>query len=126
MSTVSPEEILNQIRHLPLIDQLRLLEDLAALVRQHVSTSYQPQMNVQPPQVKESPQKRFNPQKLRELRRSRDITQKELATTIKLKQEYISTYERGLKVPGINTLAAISEVFGVPIDYFFEGETYTK
>ena len=38
MSTYTYHEILNQVQRLPPADQLRLLEDLAAIIRQQVTT----------------------------------------------------------------------------------------
>jgi len=42
MSTQTYDEILNQVRYLPLAQQLRLLEELAAIVRREMSAPEEP------------------------------------------------------------------------------------
>ena len=57
----------------------------------------------------------FN-QKLQELRKSRDLTQEELARALFVSRTAISKWESGRGYPGIDSLKAISEYFSVSID----------
>jgi transcriptional regulator with XRE-family HTH domain len=56
-------------------------------------------------------------ERLRELRRSRDVTQNELAQIIGVSGSAVSAYENGKKVPGSDTLMRLAEYFDCSIDY---------
>jgi transcriptional regulator with XRE-family HTH domain len=54
--------------------------------------------------------------KLKQLRKKKKLTQNELAEVLDLDQSSISYYERGKKVPEIQTLEKIASFFNVSID----------
>lgn len=56
-------------------------------------------------------------ERLAQLRRSRGMTQAQLANEIGVKQETISGYERGKERPGIISVVKLSEVFDASTDY---------
>lgn len=55
--------------------------------------------------------------RLRELRTSREMTQKDLAKLINVSKVSISFYESGTRMPSMETLIAISNVFKVDLEY---------
>lgn len=57
-----------------------------------------------------------------ELRTSSGMTQLELAERLHYSDKAVSKWERGESVPEISTLCAISELFGVTLDYLVHGE----
>ncbi|MCK1228263.1 XRE family transcriptional regulator [Streptococcus uberis] len=57
--------------------------------------------------------------KIRELRKSKGLTQKELAEKIGLGDTTIANYEKGFRTPKRNKIFKIAEVLGYPIDDFF-------
>ena len=56
-------------------------------------------------------------ERLRELRRSRSLTQKELGTKIGLSKAVVSKYETGMGYPSFDILIRIAQFFGVSTDY---------
>ena len=63
--------------------------------------------------------------KLRQIRRSKDITQKVLAEQVHVAESYLCQIERETKSPSVNLLEEIAEVLGCSVTDFFtkEGET---
>lgn len=60
---------------------------------------------------------------LKELRRERDWTQKDLANSLGVSRQTIIAIERGKYAPSLPLAFRISRVFGRPLDtIFFEGE----
>lgn len=55
--------------------------------------------------------------KLKELRKSRGISQLKLALDLNMSQNTISRYETGEREPGINELILFADYFDVSIDY---------
>jgi transcriptional regulator with XRE-family HTH domain len=55
--------------------------------------------------------------KLREIRKSRNISQLKLAMDLNMSQNTISRYETGEREPGINELIKIADYFHVSVDY---------
>jgi transcriptional regulator with XRE-family HTH domain len=55
--------------------------------------------------------------RIKELRLSNELTQDELARKIKLSPKMVSFYELGQRMPSRESLIALSEVFGVSMDY---------
>lgn len=53
---------------------------------------------------------------IREIRRQKDITQKQLADAIGVTVGAISKYENGTLVPSLKRLAMIAQVLGVPVE----------
>ena len=58
--------------------------------------------------------------RLRELRRSRGITQLKLAMDLSMNQNNISRYENGKLQADYNTLIKLADYFQVSIDYLLE------
>lgn len=57
-------------------------------------------------------------QKIKILRKTRGLTQQQLADKLKIKRATISNYEIGRRSPHIKELEEIAEVLGVGLDYF--------
>ena len=55
--------------------------------------------------------------RLKELRKSKDLSQADFAKQIGLSKSSINMYERGEREPGINTLEAMADYFNVDMDY---------
>lgn len=55
--------------------------------------------------------------KLKEIRKSKGISQLKLAMDLNMSQNTISRYETGEREPGINELIKIADYFNVSIDY---------
>ncbi len=68
--------------------------------------------------------------RLRQLREKKHINQQKLAMELNITQAAISKYELGLSEPDINMLKAISNYFGVSVDYLIGNSdktaNYTK
>ncbi len=58
--------------------------------------------------------------RLKELRKSRKISQLKMALDLNMNQNTISRYETGEREPGINELIKIANYFHVSIDYLLE------
>ena len=58
--------------------------------------------------------------RLRELRKSRGISQLKLAMDLNTSQNTVSRYETGEREPGIGELIKIADYFEVSIDYLLE------
>ena len=61
-------------------------------------------------------------EKLQALRRQRGYTQEELSRRLYVSRTAVSKWESGRGIPGIDSLKAISQVFGVSIDSLLSGE----
>lgn len=61
--------------------------------------------------------------KLRELRKLKNLTMKELGKILNLAESTISLYENGQREPDNNTLRNIANFFGVTIDYLLNGDS---
>ena len=57
------------------------------------------------------------PEKLKDLRKSRNLKQKEVAEAINLTVNAISNYEQGLREPSLTVLKDICIFFDVSADY---------
>lgn len=55
--------------------------------------------------------------RIRELRKEKKLSMKELGDTIGVAESTISLYERGLREPDFNTLSILADYFHVTIDY---------
>ena len=55
--------------------------------------------------------------RLRELRKSRSLSQQELAKLLKISKSSINMYERGEREPGIDMLELIADFFNVDMDF---------
>lgn len=61
-------------------------------------------------------------EKLQELRRSKNLTQEELAEALYVSRTAISKWESGRGYPSIDSLKAISKFFSVSIDELLSAE----
>lgn len=57
------------------------------------------------------------PERIKELRRSRGMTQQALGMVIGVQQDSIYTYEKGICFPEVRGLIALADYFGVSLDY---------
>lgn len=55
--------------------------------------------------------------KIKELRKSKHISQQKMAMDLNTNQNTISRYETGVREPGISELIRIADYFDVSIDY---------
>ncbi len=58
--------------------------------------------------------------RLREIRKSKGISQLKMAVDLNTNQNTISRYETGEREPGITELIKIADYFNVSIDYLLE------
>jgi transcriptional regulator with XRE-family HTH domain len=58
--------------------------------------------------------------RLRELRKSRNITQLKLALDLNTSQNTISRYETGEREPNLTELVKIADYFNVSVDYLLQ------
>ncbi|MGC8976778.1 MAG: helix-turn-helix domain-containing protein [Candidatus Ratteibacteria bacterium] len=63
-------------------------------------------------------------ERIKKIRKSKKVTQEELAWRIGLSTNFIGLIERGKKRPSLETLRKISNTLEVPISYFFEKVNY--
>ncbi|POR29374.1 transcriptional regulator [Paenibacillus polymyxa] len=59
--------------------------------------------------------------KIRALRKSKQLTIKELADRVGLSSSAIGMYERGMRTPDLETIFILSRFFSVDLEYFFDG-----
>lgn len=62
-------------------------------------------------------------ERLYELRKNSGLTQNELAEKLDVSRQAISRWEMGTAKPEIENLIALSEIFGVSLDYLLKGQT---
>ena len=73
--------------------------------------------------------KAFQPDRLRILRKSKGYSLQVMARLLglrmdrKLSRSAISHWERGVSCPSLESLVALSDLFDVPLDYFFVEQT---
>ena len=63
--------------------------------------------------------------RIRELRTMRQMSQQELADMLDVNKVTVSQYERGVRKPDINILAAMCDIFNVSADYLLGKESVT-
>ena len=56
--------------------------------------------------------------KIKNLRKSRKMTQEDFAARIGVSRSTLSCYEIGQRTPSLKTLTDIAEIFGIGLDYF--------
>lgn len=56
--------------------------------------------------------------KLKQLRRSKGLTQEQVAEKVDITRSTISNYEIGRRTPHLKDLSALAAVYGVGLDYF--------
>lgn len=60
------------------------------------------------------------------LRRAAGWSQAELAKRLKISPSAVGMYEQGRREPAVQMLVALSELFGVSIDYLVTGQSDTR
>ena len=60
------------------------------------------------------------------LRRAAGWSQAELAQRLRVSPSAVGMYEQGRREPAVDTLVALSELFGVTIDYLVTGKPDTR
>ena len=58
--------------------------------------------------------------RLRRIRRSKDLTQEQLADMVGVSTEFISNIERGINAPSFDTLERIAAILNVPVNLLFD------
>ena len=66
----------------------------------------------------------FNNNKIAEMRKERNLSQRQLAKEIETSQANLSRWEQGLNVPSIIECWKIADYFGVSIDFICGREEY--
>jgi transcriptional regulator with XRE-family HTH domain len=56
--------------------------------------------------------------KIKNLRKSRKLTQEDFSKKIGVSRSTLSCYEIGQRTPSLKTLSEIAEIFGIGLDYF--------
>ena len=64
--------------------------------------------------------------KLKELRKEKGLTQKELGAAIGISEVMIGQYERGVRTPKIEMREKIANALGVMIDQFVVADSITQ
>ena len=65
-------------------------------------------------------------QKIAELRKTKNLTQLELATQLNITDKAVSKWERDISCPDINTFPKLAEILGVSVDELLQAETAGK
>lgn len=60
---------------------------------------------------------------LLQLRKSKGLTQKDVADALGISRQAYANYEAGNREPDLTTLKALSDFFGVSIDYLLNNQT---
>ena len=63
---------------------------------------------------------------IKELRKEKNLTQKELGSLIDIDDKTISKWERGVYLPDITILISLSKALGVTVDELLEGKRHEK
>lgn len=62
-------------------------------------------------------------ERLKQFRKEKGLSQKDIAAAIGMTQGYISEVEKGLKLPGSEFLISLKKSFGLDLNWFLTGET---
>lgn len=65
-------------------------------------------------------------ERLRVLRAKRNVKQTDMTREIGIARQTLSMIERGEQFPTIRQIAALSDFFGVSIDYLVKGSNYSE
>jgi transcriptional regulator with XRE-family HTH domain len=63
-------------------------------------------------------------QRIKTLRKSVGMTQQELGQKINVTKVSVCCYEKGTRIPSLDTLVDLSNVFNVSLDYFVGNDTF--
>ena len=64
--------------------------------------------------------------RLKELRKQKGWTQKELANQLDISFSHLNKYESGMHIPPIEKLIQLAEIFNVTLDYLVLGASNTE
>ncbi|WP_274655635.1 helix-turn-helix domain-containing protein [Paenibacillus humicola] len=64
----------------------------------------------------------FDGNKLKQLRKSKGLSGRQLASMVDISQSYLSQFENGKSVPDVNILGSILSKLGVDLSSFFAGQ----
>ncbi len=62
-------------------------------------------------------------QKIAELRKSKNMTQLELATRLNITDKAVSKWERDISCPDVNTFPKLAEILGVSVEELFKSHS---
>lgn len=62
--------------------------------------------------------------RLKELRKKSNMTQQELGDIINVTKVSVCCYEKGTRIPSLETLIDLSNIFKVDLDYLIGNDTY--
>ena len=62
--------------------------------------------------------------RLKKLRKERNLTQSELGDLLNVTKVSVCCYEKGTRIPSLETLDDLSNIFGVRSDYFLGKDWY--
>ena len=65
-------------------------------------------------------------EKLVQLRKAKNLTQKEMADFLLTSQQTYSRYEKGTREPDIETIIKLADYFGVSVDYLLGKPQWTE
>lgn len=65
-------------------------------------------------------------EKLKELRKAKGISLKELGSIVGVAESTMSLYENGKRQPDYETLLKLAEFFGVTVDYLLRGSNESE
>ena len=63
---------------------------------------------------------------LKKLREDAGMSQEQLGNLLGISKSTIGMYEQGRRVPGLDILIRMSQVFGVSLDYLIMGKDFTS
>ncbi|MBQ3596961.1 MAG: helix-turn-helix transcriptional regulator [Clostridia bacterium] len=63
---------------------------------------------------------------LKEIRKSKKLTQQKVALDLNVTRECLSYYENGKRQPSLELLVLMSKYFNVSIDYLITGKDFIK
>ncbi len=63
-------------------------------------------------------------QRIKDLRKKNHLTQKELGDKLNVTKVSVCCYERGTRVPSLETLMDLSNIFHVNVNYFLGNDCY--
>ena len=61
-------------------------------------------------------------ERIKKLRKSKGVTQRELAARLGISEQAVSKWEKNLSNPSTKNLLQIAKIFGVSITYFYQSE----
>lgn len=63
-------------------------------------------------------------QRIKSLRKEKKLTQQELGKMLNVTKVSVCCYEKGTRIPSLDTLIDMSNIFNVSLDYFVGNDSY--